>query len=385
MNIPLFGEVTPLRAFFLFLFFYSNDSNNLSTWSTFGAGMLLQNLLEVAKQKTIDYKQLALSGAVTFAVLGYASVYLEQIRMMFFLALQSLFVPLYKQRVCLVEEETSPGVKIGRFDMKMLSPALVSLIIGLYLWDGLSGLTSGTLFLIVMPEFFARLPPLPAAKTLLAVLLVVTISAPFGLIVVGAVYYEKEVMELPVEYRDYTKMALGARPESVPDYYKVIGVRRGAEPAEIKKVFRELSKKYHPDKTEGNMELQEQFVKITDAVRKLTGKGADREAHAKELENAELQDMITRAVYYCALFALWLVMYMIAQLGARGRQASLKPDGTPMTPEEQEEAAAAAAAVPVKPSKPLTRGQWFYLLLSGPVIMGWLWIESTWAELPTED
>eukprot|EP00961_Rhodomonas_salina_P058520 786369-Rhodomonas_salina.1 len=65
--------------------------------------------------------------------------------------------------------------------------------------------------------------------------------------------------------------------------------------------------------------------------------------------------MITRAVYYCALFALWLVMYMIAQLGARGRQASLKPDGTPMTPEEQEEAAAAAAAVPVKPSKPLTR------------------------------
>eukprot|EP00961_Rhodomonas_salina_P101021 1359515-Rhodomonas_salina.1 len=141
MNIPLFGEVTPLRAFFLFLFFYSNDSNNLSTWSTFGAGMLLQNLLEVAKQKTIDYKQLALSGAVTFAVLGYASVYLEQIRMMFFLALQSLFVPLYKQRVCLVEEETSPGVKIGRFDMKMLSPALVSLIIGLYLWDGLSGLT----------------------------------------------------------------------------------------------------------------------------------------------------------------------------------------------------------------------------------------------------
>jgi hypothetical protein len=33
-----------MRAFFLFLFFYSNDSNSLGTWSTFGAGMLLSNL-----------------------------------------------------------------------------------------------------------------------------------------------------------------------------------------------------------------------------------------------------------------------------------------------------------------------------------------------------
>jgi len=42
--LPLIGEVTMMRAFFLFLFFYSNDSNSLGTWSTFGAGMLLSNL-----------------------------------------------------------------------------------------------------------------------------------------------------------------------------------------------------------------------------------------------------------------------------------------------------------------------------------------------------
>jgi len=382
MNIPLFGEVTPLRAFFLFLFFYSNDSNNLSTWSSFGAGMLLQNLLEVAKQKTVDYKQLAMSGAITFAVLGYASIYLEQIRMMSFLALQSFFVPMFKHKVCLVEEETAPGVRVGKFDFKLLSPALLVLIVSLYLWDGLSGLTSGTLFLIVMPEFFARLPTLPSAKTLLAVLLVFAVSSPLIGLVIGAVHYEKEIMELPAEYRDYAKMVVGARPESVPDYYKVIGVRRGAETAEIKKVFRELSKKYHPDKTDGNEELQAQFVKITEAVRKLTGKGSDREAHAKELENAELQDMITRAIYYCALFALWFVMYIVGQLSQRNRkEVQLRPDGTPVPPEEQE----TPETRPPKPSKPLTRGQWFYLLLSGPVIMGWLWIESTWAELPTED
>eukprot|EP00960_Hanusia_phi_P068535 766869-Hanusia_phi.AAC.1 len=49
MQIPLLGEVTPLRALFLFLFFYSNDSNSLGTWSTFGAGMLLSNLATECK------------------------------------------------------------------------------------------------------------------------------------------------------------------------------------------------------------------------------------------------------------------------------------------------------------------------------------------------
>ena len=29
---------------------------------------------------------------------------------------------------------------------------------------------------------------------------------------------------------------LGARPESIPDYYAIVGVRRGADTAEIKKV-----------------------------------------------------------------------------------------------------------------------------------------------------
>ena len=37
--------------------------------------------------------------------------------------------------------------------------------------------------------------------------------------------------------------------------------------------FRELSKIYHPDKTVGNVELQDKFVKISDAVRARTTRG----------------------------------------------------------------------------------------------------------------
>lgn len=372
MHIPLIGEVTPLRAFFLFLFFYSNDSNNLSTWTTFGAGMLLSNLMEKVKEDKPNMGEVLLHAAFTFGVLGYATLYLDQGRMMGFLALQSLFVPVFKLKVCMINnEEGQREIRI-----KPLVIALSVLLVALYAFDGLSGLTSGVLFLIFMPEISQRLPPFPAMKTILFYTVVILLCAPFGLVVVGAVYYEKEIMQAPPEYRGYVKSFVGARPESVPDYYKIIGVRRGAEPQEIKKVFREASKLYHPDKTAGHPELQARFVEISDAVRKLTGKGSDRESYFKELENAELQDMITRCVYFCLLFSLWFVMTLLSW--------SAKQKAAPAGVEGQEQGMLEPPPPP-KPRVPMTRLQFLWMLFSIPIFMAYFWLESTWAETKIDD
>ena len=48
--------------------------------------------------------------------------------------------------------------------------------------------------------------------------------------------------------------------ENKRDYYEVLGVDRGADEATIKKAYRQLAKKYHPDMkfsalTEGRMKL----------------------------------------------------------------------------------------------------------------------------------
>eukprot|EP00292_Cryptomonas_paramecium_P010828 CAMPEP_0113693244 /NCGR_PEP_ID=MMETSP0038_2-20120614/19556_1 /TAXON_ID=2898 /ORGANISM="Cryptomonas paramecium" /LENGTH=326 /DNA_ID=CAMNT_0000615293 /DNA_START=233 /DNA_END=1211 /DNA_ORIENTATION=- /assembly_acc=CAM_ASM_000170 len=315
---------------------------------------------------------LILAVLATVSVLLYSHYFQQQGRMMVFLSLQSLLVPLFKHKFC---TQIVEGQEKTSINSKPLLLALPLLTASLYAVDGLSGLTSGVLFLIVLPEVTQRLPSrFFDWRNLLFYTLVVCLCAPVGLLVYVAVYHEQEVLQAPEEYLTFAKKVLGARPETVPDYYAVVGVRRGADTAEIKRVFREASKLYHPDKTAGDVALQEKFVAITEAVRKLTGKKTDREAYMRELQQAEMQDMVTRSVYFAMLFALWLGLNLLNALSRPRVPAAGSP----------EEAAALAALddnpKPVKPARPLTRTQIIYLTLSVPAVLAWLAVEAVYAD-----
>lgn len=49
------------------------------------------------------------------------------------------------------------------------------------------------------------------------------------------------------------------------DYYKILGVDKKASDAEIKKAYRKLAMKYHPDHAKNNKSAEEQFKKISEA------------------------------------------------------------------------------------------------------------------------
>ncbi|MGI6722137.1 MAG: molecular chaperone DnaJ [Anaerovoracaceae bacterium] len=49
------------------------------------------------------------------------------------------------------------------------------------------------------------------------------------------------------------------------DYYEVLGLQKGASDAEIKRAFRKLAMKYHPDKNPGDKEAEAKFKEINEA------------------------------------------------------------------------------------------------------------------------
>ncbi len=49
------------------------------------------------------------------------------------------------------------------------------------------------------------------------------------------------------------------------DYYKALGVAKTAKPAEIKKSYRKLARKYHPDANKGDAKAEERFKEISEA------------------------------------------------------------------------------------------------------------------------
>jgi curved DNA-binding protein len=52
---------------------------------------------------------------------------------------------------------------------------------------------------------------------------------------------------------------------NVKDYYEILGVEKNASLDEIKRAYRKLAFKYHPDKNQGNKKAEEHFKEINEA------------------------------------------------------------------------------------------------------------------------
>ena len=103
--------------------------------------------------------------------------------------------------------------------------------------------------------------------------------------------YEKYHSDWTDDYVDFTytkfteddvEFRKAAKNSTLPDYYKILGISRNASSDEIKKRYRELAKKLHPDKSKGE-KADETMAEINKAYEILSQK-VRKEKYDKHLK-----------------------------------------------------------------------------------------------------
>ena len=111
------------------------------------------------------------------------------------------------------------------------------------------------------------------------------------------------------------------------NYYEVLGVDKSASDADIKKAYRSLAKKYHPDMNPGDKEAEQKFKEVNEAY--AVGGAAAAAAFAGETGRMIALKRISSYPYQCITESV--DVQQVANLEKKVPLDWITPDGMQVT------------------------------------------------------
>ena len=129
------------------------------------------------------------------------------------------------------------------------------------------------------------------------------------------------------------------------DYYEVLGVSRNADAGTIKKAYRKLAKKYHPDTNPGDKQAEKSFKEVTEAYTILSdpekkrlydqfghsafdgsGAGQNRTVILLKMQEEAIRSTILRAEIWTIFLEICLIIFFTADSPAVSKTVDLKAE-----------------------------------------------------------
>lgn len=104
------------------------------------------------------------------------------------------------------------------------------------------------------------------------------------------------------------------------DYYEILGVSKTAEEREIRKAYKRLAMKYHPDRNQGDKEAEAKFKEIKEAYEVLTDSqkraAYDQYGHAAQTQHDHTDHTISMVMLRLSKVAWAAAVLAAAQTSA---------------------------------------------------------------------
>ena len=96
------------------------------------------------------------------------------------------------------------------------------------------------------------------------------------------------------------------------DYYEVLGVPKDADDAAIKKAYRQLAKKYHPDMNPGDKEAEIKFKEASEAYAVLSDAEKRRQYDSLAMPHLKAEQVELEQVASISILVTWEIFSEIS-------------------------------------------------------------------------